>query len=162
MGRSDHPSLSSHRGKLSDPHGRDQETARLESPQTGRGSDPPAFLAPILTLLTTSRGKIHRKNVLTSRRPYSPTGLANCNLQQGSNKGGASLGIIVLNYLSTKLGSFTRPWGLGSKDKHTIPEFLRRRGSLLANPGLPCVNFRDKLSCPDTCREIMGSGAPPS
>jgi len=115
VGRSDHPSLSSHRGKLSDPHGHDQETVRLQSPQTGLGSDPPAFLVPILTLLTTSRGKIHRENVITSRRPYSPTGLAICNLQQGSNEGGASLGIIVLKYLSTKLGRFTRPWGIGEQ-----------------------------------------------
>lgn len=64
VGRSDRPSPSSHQGKLSDPSERNQETAPLESPQTGLGSDPPAFLVPILTLLATSRGKIHRKNLL--------------------------------------------------------------------------------------------------
>lgn len=28
--------------------------------------------------------------------------------------------------------------------------------------GLQCINLREKLSCPDTRREIMGSGAPRS
>lgn len=115
VGRNDRPSLSSHQGKLSDPHGRNLKTAGLRSPQTGLGSDLPPPPAPRLPAPDPDpvdhlpKQNTPEEFVVTSRRPYSPTGLAIYHLQQGSNKGGAEeYGIIVLNYLSTKLGRFTR------------------------------------------------------
>lgn len=118
-------------------------TRWLESPWAGitwapRLSSPrPGPVGLMVNQPLASRGTITLEIfVITSRSPFSPTGLAIRNLKQASNKGGAGkYDIIVLNYRSTKMQRLRRP--RGAKTNIPPPRFRPERGRLLDHhPGL--------------------------
>lgn len=105
--------------------GRDHLGPRLSSPRPG-----PVGL--MVNQPLASRGTITLEIfVITSRSPFSPTGLAIRNLKQASNKGGAG------KYNCSKLSFYEdaeAQEATGSKDKYTTPTF---QAGKRAPPGPP-------------------------
>lgn len=122
-------------------------------------SPSPGQLRHLVKHPITSRGTITLENfVLTSISPYSPTGFAISNLQQGSNKGGAG----DIWYHCSKLSFYEvgecsgGHQEVGEQGQTYHPHVSSRRERLLYNPGLKCIYiFRDELSRCDTCEESL-------